>query len=306
MATTALTSSRSYHALVKIAQENLKIMANGKYEIEMEDGKLHQVDIQKELTFACNYTETILPEDSQRLLSHPESRGTGDKRSSKIKFQVIQEKTQVAAYNIVQNESLKDLLVLNFASAKNRGGGFLRGARAQEEDLCRCSALFACLNAPGASAYYGENARCRHLLYTDCMVYSPSVPFFRTDCQSGPLAEPFVASVITCPAPNALAKERDAVPKMVENYDSILHQRVGKILAVAEAKGHQNLLLGAWGCGVFHNDPRKVAKSFYEWLTSDRFSASFDNVIFAIYSPNHFGVVRDFQHYFDVEKTSST
>jgi uncharacterized protein (TIGR02452 family) len=48
-------------------------------------------------------------------------------------------------------------------------------------------------------------------------------------------------------------------------------------------QGHRSLLLGAWGCGVFQNDPAMVADAFGQWLESPRFQGCFDRVTFAIY-----------------------
>ena len=90
--------------------------------------------------------------------------------------------------------------VLNFASAKNPGGGFLGGAQAQEETLARSSALYPCLCAQ--MAYYERNRACGSAMYLDLALWSPDVPFFRDD-GGGWLDAPIHASVITCPAPNA-------------------------------------------------------------------------------------------------------
>ncbi|MBL8743365.1 MAG: TIGR02452 family protein, partial [Myxococcales bacterium] len=48
---------------------------------------------------------------------------------------------------------------------------------------------------------------------------------------------------------------------------------------------HPVLVLGAWGCGVFGNDPAMAADSFGTWLESSRFRASFARVVFAVYDP---------------------
>ena len=86
---------------------------------------------------------------------------------------------------------------LNFASARRPGGGFLGGARAQEESLARASALYPCLLA--APEYYERNRSNRSAIYLDLMIYSPQVPFFRND--GGDLLEkPTLASVLTAPA----------------------------------------------------------------------------------------------------------
>ncbi len=114
-------------------------------------------------------------------------------------------------------------------------------------------------------------------MYTDHIIYSPDVPWFRGEDYTL-LDNMYLASIITSPAPNA-GSLRKREKKQVE---SRLRERAGKILAVAEAEGHRSLLLGAWGCGVFKNDPAMVADAFGAWLASDRFTGSFDHVTFAV------------------------
>src|SRR5215475_10324587 len=60
---------------------------------------------------------------------------------------------------------------LNFASARNPGGGFLTGAQAQEEALARASGLYPCLQA--APEYYEKNRANRSAVYLDLVIFSP-------------------------------------------------------------------------------------------------------------------------------------
>ena len=168
---------------------------------------------------------------------------------------------------------------LNFASARNPGGGYVRGARAQEEDLARCSTLYQTqLTQRG---YYDANRETKSLLYTDHIIYSPSVPFFR-DEQYELLDESVPVSVITAPAPNAgeVLRQGQAGEREIEQT---LRRRAGMVLAVAEDQEVRHLVLGAWGCGVFRNDPYMVADAFGVWLESPRFAKSFESIVFAIY-----------------------
>ncbi len=170
-------------------------------------------------------------------------------------------------------------MLLNYASARNPGGGFINGAKAQEEDLARCSGLYLCqLKQP---EYYAANRSQDSLLYTDRLIYSPRVPWFRTYSREL-LDDYFLASVITAPAPNAgQVLRRDA--KAQPDIERVLRRRAGYVLAVARDNGHRSLLLGAWGCGVFCNDPSMVADAFGQWLESPRFHGCFDRVVFGVY-----------------------
>lgn len=166
--------------------------------------------------------------------------------------------------------------MLNFASAKNPGGGFLRGAKSQEEDLARCSALYELTQR----AYYDANRECGSMLYTNHVLHSPEVPFFR-DESLDLLASPFTASVVTAPAPNAGEALRNGRETRGDVARALDH-RAGAVLEVMRAKGHRVLVLGAWGCGVFRNEPAAVADAFGRWLEDQRFEGAFDRVVFAV------------------------
>jgi putative RNA 2'-phosphotransferase len=167
---------------------------------------------------------------------------------------------------------------LNFASAKNPGGGFLGGAQAQEESLARSSGLYPCLLTQ-VTAHYEPNRRHGSALYLDLAIWSPRVPFFRTD-DGGWLPRPLLASVITCAAPNAgaLAQHGKARPDALA---ATLHRRAGLVLAIAAHHGVERLVLGAWGAGVFRNDPAMVADAFAAQLDGP-FAGAFAEVVFAV------------------------
>lgn len=169
---------------------------------------------------------------------------------------------------------------LNFASAKNPGGGFLTGAQAQEEALARSSALYPCLLK--APQYYERNRANRSTIYLDLVIYSPLVPFFRID--DGVLLEsPFLASVITAPAPNAGAVMQNE-PQNAGAIEPSLRRRAELVLRIACAHKVDRLVLGAWGCGVFRNDPGMVAAIFADLLKpSAKYAKAFSQVVFAVY-----------------------
>ncbi|MGX6603221.1 TIGR02452 family protein [Micromonosporaceae bacterium Da 78-11] len=169
-----------------------------------------------------------------------------------------------------------DVACLVFASARNPGGGFLNGAQAQEESIARGSALYPCLLA--ARPFYDHHRSRTALDYTDRVIHSPAVPVFR-DGRDVLLPEPYPVSFLTCAAPNAAAIRRNQ-PDLVATIPVTLRRRAARVLAVAAAHGHRRLVLGAWGCGVFGNDPALVAASFAAGLREVPY---FDEVVFAVY-----------------------
>ena len=162
---------------------------------------------------------------------------------------------------------------LNFASATQPGGGFLGGARAQEEYLCRSSALFVTIKDSPMYEYHRDNWTP---FYSDAMIYSGDVPVFRDD-QHDLLATPYLASFITSAAPLAKKVPPHEHPKL----PNVIFHRIVKILSVAKSKGHDSLILGAWGCGAFGNDGHLVSELFHRAITIE-FAGSFKEITFAI------------------------
>jgi uncharacterized protein (TIGR02452 family) len=169
-----------------------------------------------------------------------------------------------------------DAACLVFASAKNPGGGFLTGAQAQEESIARSSALYPCQNA--AREFYDFHHRQRDLRYSDRVIYSPGVPVFRGD-DGVLLDEPYAVSFLTAAAPNLGAIQANQ-PMAAASVPDVLAARAEHVLAVASIHGHRKLVLGAWGCGVFRNDPVVVAAAFASGLA--RAEGRFDHVVFAV------------------------
>lgn len=164
-------------------------------------------------------------------------------------------------------------VLLNFASATTPGGGFLNGARAQEEYLARSSCLYACIRSNAMHAFHRANY---DPLYTDYVIYSPGVPVIRDD--NGTLLEvPYTLAMITCAAANAsqLAAERR------HEIGPAMWQRICKVLCVGIAHCHDGIVLGAWGCGAFGNDGHEIARLFHAAL-SNKFKGAYRRVIFAV------------------------
>jgi uncharacterized protein (TIGR02452 family) len=229
------------------------------------------VDIAAAVRKAVAGTRLHVPDD----FSLPTPKDAG----RQTKFEVSGETTIAAMRRLSANGS-GSMACLNFASAKNPGGGFLRGSEAQEESLARSSALYPCLLA--APEYYERNRAGTTSLYLDLAIWSPEVPFFRDD-YGALLEQPYLASVITAPAPNAGAIAVNE-PGRSNEVEPTLRRRTAFVLNIAAAMRVQRLVLGAWGCGVFRNDPQLVALVFRELLGKDgEFENAFEEVVFAIY-----------------------
>jgi len=161
-------------------------------------------------------------------------------------------------------------LALNFANWVVPGGGFLTGARAQEEVLCRSSALYRTLLDDPMYEAHRQNPQPES---TDWAILSPDVPVFRQD-DGTTLDHPWLLSFITCAAPYAPGVGQPRA-------GDLLQRRIDRVLAIARTYGYKTLVLGAWGCGAFQNDPKRTAGDFRSVLEND-FSDAFSEVVFAI------------------------
>lgn len=142
---------------------------------------------------------------------------------------------------------------LNFASYKNPGGMFLKGSSAQEESLCHESFLFNVLRR--FDDFYKYNrANLNKSLYTDRALYTPDVYFIRNDNITP-------CDIITCAAPNKGSAMKYHLIGDGDNTFALL-SRIRFILSIAEDQEVDNLILGAYGCGVFKQDPYEVASLF--------------------------------------------
>ena len=187
--------------------------------------------------------------------------------------------TTLAGISRVLADGKGPVAALNFASAKNPGGGFLNGSQAQEESLARSSALHSSLLQ--AWEFYERHRASPSLLYSDAMIWSPDCPIFRDD-DGTLLDEPQLVSFITSPAPNAGAIA-DNRPAELVHIPEAFRRRSEYLLALAASKGYRRLVLGAWGCGVFRNDPEVVAAAFLEHLREGAWSGRFERVVFSVY-----------------------
>ena len=159
--------------------------------------------------------------------------------------------------------------VLNFASYKNPGGMFINGSSAQEESLCHESFLFNVLKE--CSEYYEWNNKHKNkALYLNRALYSPKVVFIHND-------KTLLCDVITCAAPNySAAKKYQNVSE--EENERYLKSRILFVRNIAEIEGVKTLILGAYGCGVFGQNPETVANFFKEAFAT----TSVQKIVYAV------------------------
>lgn len=258
--------------LARIGAQTVSITHAGEY--QSPSGRT--VSLRDAIDRAVRNSTLITPADHRALRARADALIAA--RPGPTTFAVEDQTTLAAARPLVDRFGPDRVAALNFASAKNPGGGFLGGARAQEEYLARASALYPCLLAQ--PAYYAANRRAPDALYTDHMICSPCVPVFRDDDMQL-LEQPWQVSIITAPAPNAGALTSRG--QAFAAIETTFRRRIDQLLACAAAHDFSALVLGAWGCGAFRNDPTTVARCFAETLLPPGpFANAFTHVTFAI------------------------
>ncbi|WP_371574277.1 TIGR02452 family protein [Streptomyces sp. NBC_01314] len=256
-----------------IARETERIVAAGRYRAPAG----HEVSLAAEVETARAGTRLYGPDPVETPRVSP----------VKPTIEVTGESSLEAAHRLTATDA--PVAVLNFSSARNPGGGYLNGAQAQEEALCRASALYTCVRE--APAFYAHHRTHRDPFYTDRVIHSPAVPVFRDD-RGALLDTPYTTGFLTSAAPNASVVLR-TTPERAPELPRALAVRAERVLETAAAHGYRRLVLGAWGCGVFGNDPTQVAAAFRALLMDGgRFDGTFEHVVFGVLDRTKGAVVR--------------
>jgi uncharacterized protein (TIGR02452 family) len=239
--------------LRKVAKENYQIVKHGGY-VDVHGNK-HALRLPRD---APNRTREA-PQTAGRRLAP---------RFETTRLCVANMDTATAARAMA--ELGKPAACLNFANQYHRGGGYLNGAHAQEEDLCRLMPpLYSSLGKLRYPMKDGEAHFTRTLLARTAGTYSLDGP-------------PLEVDVISAAMPNLGAVSLD--PRS-EKWVQTVKLRIRAVLHAAREAGSSSLILGAFGCGAFHNPPDQVAHLFKSLLNSDEFRGDFETVVFAILQP---------------------
>lgn len=162
-------------------------------------------------------------------------------------------------------------VILNMASDKAPGGGVTRGSSAQEESLCIQGGLYDPLMK--FNKYYPwEKNNIEGF-------YHPNVPFIR-DVNFAFLDKPYYMGVISMAMLRHKIKAKTNTSRGTEAYN-VIYNKIDTFLATAYLYGHDAVVLGAWGCGAFGNDPVKVSQIFKD-VIKDKYSKTFERILFGI------------------------
>ncbi len=166
------------------------------------------------------------------------------------------------------------ICLLNMANDSKPGGGYMKGARAQEEMLFRRSSL-PLLQETLENRYINKNL----LLSEHRCVVVKDVDFFRKTANCDYEFEtPVKIDVLFMAAINTpnLSPQNEIFGKELESTQ----RRIEMIFKVAIIRGYKAICLGALGCGAFNNPPRQIASIFKK--ACDKYGKYFREIFFAI------------------------
>lgn len=228
----------------------------------------------------------------QKLILENDKLPAIDKKKYEESAQVIVSK--IRSFEAASAYKNQKICVHNFASATNPGGGVIHGSNAQEECLCRCSDLYFCLNTPEMwNGFYKPHRNVKDPIHNDDIIYTPDVVVFKTDTTRLELMEEsdwYNVNVITCAAPNLRERpsnmfnsgDGDSAVKISDKELKLIHEkRLRRILDVAAIEGNEVVILGAFGCGAFLNNPEVVAQAAKNVIEEYRYT--FKTIEFAVY-----------------------
>ncbi len=217
----------------------------------------------------------------------PESKSEKEKETKII----VSKKRSFEAASAYRN---KKVCVHNFASATNPGGGVVRGSTAQEESLCRISTLYFNLShQKPMNEFYQPHCEQNNAIYNDDCIYTPEVIVFKDDSANPSILKEkdwYSVNVLTCAAPNLREKPSNSMNPNAGNERVILKnqelldihiKRGRRILDIARLHGNDVVILGAFGCGAFKNNPEIVAEAYTKLL--EEYDGVFETIEFAVY-----------------------
>lgn len=193
-------------------------------------------------------------------------------------------------YNAMARHKREDekIGILNFASAKHPGGGFLGGSMAQEESLCYLSNLYHTqLTQP---QFYVRSTKEGRGIYSSNIIVSRDVKFIKSE-QFELLKEPFNCDVVITSAAVNFGNlnrwtEKSKAEETKAYAESVMEERIRGIIKAFILEGCDVIILGAYGCGVFKNNPYSVARQFRKVLFEEGLGRHFDRIVFAIPKSN--------------------
>ena len=257
----------------KIAEDTVRIIKNQTY----TNKKNETVSLYKKDTHIDYKSKLYTEEETLRI-----------KRTTDISQKDIKPTVKVTKDSVVdailkfgsKPKEYGKVAVLNFASARHAGGGFLKGSMSQEEAIALSSDLY--YRIKDFENFYKYKKHYETPLYSHRMIYTNNLVVFRNS-KGELLNYPINVDVITSPAVNVRDLKQKKMYDLLKKSEEVMEDRIERIIALAKCNNVDTLILGAFGAGVFENNPYKVKEAFIKVLNKPEYRSEFKHVIFAIY-----------------------
>lgn len=269
--------------LAEVFQQTIDIVKEGHYTAENGE-EVTLLDNTRMLEGSRFYTR---PLDATTIptLSEKKAKENGNENITNTTTQIIvKNDDSIHCGHQLQKEGYNPV-VLNLASRRNPGGGVLNGSRAQEESLFRSTNLFLSMYR---YATYAENYGLEKSRYQYPMpvrfggIYVPDATVFRAGAKDdfALLDTPYYMSFVAVPAINH--PELDADGNICEEDAALTKNKMRTMLRIGLLNNHDSIVLGAFGCGAFHNPPKHIARLFHEVIDETEFKDKYKLIAFAI------------------------
>lgn len=213
-------------------------------------------------------------------------------KEEKTSITVTKNRSYQAAMELHAENPNSKIAVMNFANAFQAGGGVTTGAGAQEECLCRTSTLYPLLYRRSLrDTFYKHHHTLKTAKASDALIYTEGVVICKTDTdlpERMPKEDWVTVDVITIAAPDLRTTSNIHVALVGDGTsmnDAELFgyhiKRAIHMLTCAAAMGADTLVLGAFGCGAFQNNPEVVARAYK--IALQEFPKVFKKIEFAVY-----------------------
>lgn len=207
------------------------------------------------------------------------------------KVEIIEGDSFDVALSLKNERKYNNVSVLNMANQTSPGGGFLQGCSAQEEALCRRSNLFDSINIhpigrnkTNFNPHLKNKMKGTYNVPEFGSIYSPKVKVFRGNQDLDGYAyfkKPEEVNVIS-----SAAYDIGHSPKPT-NYRENTKIKLQMILNTALENNQECVVLGAYGCGAFGNDPKEVASIMKEILQERPVYQQKMKIVFGIIKDNN-------------------
>lgn len=269
--------------LAEVFQQTIDIVQEGHYTSENGE-EVTLLDNEPMLKGSRFYTKPLDASNVPTLLEKNAKENNPVKAEECQTKIIVKNDDSIHCGHALQEEGYNPV-VLNLASRRNPGGGVKNGSRAQEESLFRSTNLFLSMYryAEYAEDYGLEKSRFQYPMPVRFGgIYVPKATVFRAGAKDdfALLDTPYYMSFVAVAAINH--PELDADGNICEEDANLTKNKMRTMLRIGLLNGHDSIVLGAFGCGAFHNPPKHIARLFHGVIDEKEFKDKYKLIAFAI------------------------